>query len=491
MLVDMKNFAHLVSQSLLLAGGLAVGLVASAASPAESEKVAAQLRDQASAGKSIAYNLVSDLTTRFGPRPAGSASEQQSAKWLANEFQKMGFSNVAVEEFPLTSWSRGQESAEIISPSPQKLAAAALGGSPPTPAAGLEGEVVLFRSLDELLAAPEGSLTGKIAMVSRRMVSTQDGSGYGVAVAARSRGPSEAQKRGAIAFLLRSLGTDSARMPHVGASAYIGGRTTVPSFAVSTPDADQLERLVALGQPVKVRVFSSAKLDPNAHSQNVIAEVRGSEAPDEVVLLGAHLDSWDQGTGAIDDAAGVAIIAAAAKLIQDQPRKPRRTIRIVAFGSEEVSQPKPPFGVFGGHAYANKRLGMLEKHIIAGESDFGADRIYGLQLPKGAAESEWAKALYRVLDPAGVLPAAGDPGHGGADVGPTVARGVPAFLLQQDGTRYFDLHHTADDTLDKIDRKQLEQNVAAWVALTWLIADSDVDFRKLAAAAAAAPADAH
>jgi len=259
----------------------------------------------------------------------------------------------------------------------------------------------------------------------------------------------------------------------------------VPAFALSSPDADQIERIAALGQTVRVRLVSTASAVPDAHSQNVIAEVRGRERPQEVVLLGAHLDSWDQGTGAIDDGAGTAIIVAAAKLIRDLPHRPRRTVRVVLFGSEELAQPTPPGSVFGGHSYATNHQAELATHVLAGESDLGSDRIYAFALPPGRAQSEFVQTLLRILTPIGVLASDRPPEDVGADVGPAVAAGVPGFQLSQDATRYFDIHHTPDDTLDKVDRVQLDQNVAAWAALVWLAADSDVDFRPVKTSAAA------
>jgi acetylornithine deacetylase/succinyl-diaminopimelate desuccinylase-like protein len=314
-------------------------------------------------------------------------------------------------------------------------------------------------------------------MVAQRMVRAQDGAGYGAVVPARTDGPKEAAQRGAIAFLLRSVGTDSHRMAHTGTTRYVEGRVPVPAFALSGPDADQIERIAALGQTVRVHLFSGASYLPDAHSQNVIAEVRGRERPQEVVLLGAHLDSWDQGTGAIDDGTGTAIITAAAKLIRDLPHRPQRTVRVVLFGSEEVAQPTAPGGTFGGHSYARNHQAELATHVLVGESDFGTDHIYSFALPAAVAHSEFAKTLLRVLTPIGVLASERPPEEVGADVGASVEAGVPGFQLSQDGMRYFDIHHTADDTLDKVDREQLHQNVAAWAALVWLAADGDVDFR--------------
>jgi carboxypeptidase Q len=456
-----------------------------AASGPAPESAAEQLRDAAMAGHDIAYSWVSELTTRFGPRPAGAVSEQQAAEWAAARLKALGFENVHIESFPITAWVRGGESAQLIAPSTQPLVVAALGESPPTPVAGLEGDVVIFPTLNDLKAAPPGSLNGKIAMVAQRMVRAQDGAGYGAAVPGRTEGPKEAGQRGAIAFLLRSVGTDSHRLAHTGTTRYFDGRVPVPAFALSPPDADQIERIAALGQTVRVRLISGASYRPDAHSQNVIAEVRGRERPQEVVLLGAHLDSWDLGTGAVDDGAGTAIITAAAKLIRDLPQRPRRTVRVVLFGSEEVAQPTPPGGAFGGHSYVTNHRAELPNHVLAGESDFGTDRVYSFALPSAVAQSEFAKTLLRVLTPIGVLASERPPEDVGADVGPSVEAGVPGFQLSQDGMHYFDIHHTADDTLDKVDREQLDQNVAAWAALVWLAADSDVDFRPRVAPAGA------
>ena len=481
---DARRRRHRAIGCLLSLGAAAIGapVFVSAAAPApppreSPEVVATRLRDAALAGHTLAYEWVGELTTRFGPRPAGSTNEHQAAEWAAARFRELGFENVAVQSFPVTAWVRGTESGEITSPSVQPLVIAALGESPPTPLTGLEGEVALFPSFDALKAAPPGSLAGKVAMVTRRMVRTQDGAGYGTAVVARADGPGEAERRGAVAFLVRSVGTDSHRLAHTGATRYVGGRVPVPSFALSNPDADQIERLASLGKPVRVRLFSSASYVQDARSQNVIAEVRGRERPEEIVLLGAHMDSWDQGTGAIDDGTGMAIIVAAAKLIRDVPHRPRRTVRVVLFGSEEVTQPAPPGGAFGGHAYVDGHRSELATHVLAGESDTGADRVYRVGLPEAVLQGDFARTALRVLMPVGVIGAADPPTEAGTDVGPSVEAGVPSFTLSQDASRYFEIHHTPDDTLDKIDRSQLDQNVAAWSALVWLAADSDVDFR--------------
>ncbi len=458
-----------------------------AASPVPPQTVAAQLRDAALAGHDIAYTWTSELTTRFGPRPAGSANEHDAAEWAAGRLKALGFDNVHIESFPITAWVRGEERAELIAPSHQPLVVAALGESPPTPPAGLEGDVVIFPTLAELQAARPGSLLGKIAFVSWRMVRTQNGAGYGPAVAARTDGPAAAAQAGAIAFLLRSVGTDNHRIAHTGTTRYVEGRVPVPCFALSPADAEQLERLAVMGVTPRVRLISGASYVQDAHSQNVIADVKGTLKPEEFVVLGAHLDSWDQGTGATDDGTGTAIVVAAAKLIRDLPHKPLRTVRVVLFGSEEIAQPVKPFGDFGGNSYATNHASELARHVLASESDFGADRIYAVALPAAVNHGDFADEVLRVLGPLGILAEPAPKGEVGADVAPIQAQGVPGFALKQDGSRYFDIHHTSDDTLDKVDRTQLDQNVAAWAALAWLAADSEVQFRGPAAVAPQEP----
>ena len=404
---------------MLAASAVITGAAATATPSAE--EVAAQLRDAAMAGHDVAFSWVSELTSRFGPRPAGSANERQAAEWAAARLKALGFENVHIETFPITAWVRGPEHAELVAPSAQPLVVAALGESPPTPAAGVEGDVVIFPTFEALKAAPAGSLAGKIAMVSYRMVRMQDGAGYGPAFPIRADGPAEAARRGASAYLMRSVGTDNHRIAHTGTTRYVDGRVPLPSFALSNPDADQLERLAALGLAVRVKLFSGAAYVPDAHSQNVVADIRGRDKSPGVVLIGGHLDSWDQGTGAIDDGTGTAIMVAAAKLIRDLPHKPRRTVRVVLFGSEEVAQPVAPFGAFGGHSYADNHKAELPMHVIAGESDFGADRVYRVALPAAVANSDFARAVARVLTPIGVLmarePAEGETGAVGGGGG--------------------------------------------------------------------------
>ena len=476
-----------MSLRLLTVSALALGLVAApaVAQDARTEAQAAVIRD-AALKSNVALDYVTQITTRFGPRPAGSRSEQQAAAWAADYLRAQGFQNVRIEEFPLVGWERGEDSGAIIGAHPQPLVLAALGHSPATPRGGIEADVVRFTTLDDLRAAPDAAVRGKIVYVDLgQMHPMQDGSGYGPQTRVRGAGPGVAAAKGAAAFVMRSVGSDEDRMPHTGTTRYVDGKPTIPAFALSAPDADQVSRLIALSEPVRLRLSSTARTY-QTHSQNVIGDLPGATRPDEIIVLGSHMDSWDQGTGAIDDAAGGAITIAAAKAVAASGQRAARTIRVVLYGSEEVAQPTRETGN-GGGVYARNQGAAVEKHIIAGESDFGADRVYALRLPAGAQGSDFQKAANRVLYPIGVLSSSQVETEGGVDVGPLGPLGVPFFGLAQDGTRYFDLHHTANDTLDKIDPAQLSQNVAAWAGLVWLIADSDVDFRALRQAAAAAP----
>lgn len=459
----------------------AVSLLSLCAGPALAQdaatiRAAEQVRD-AALNDTVAIDYVTQLTTRFGPRPAGSASETAAAEWAADYMRELGFKNVHIQAFPLVGWERGEESASIVGDNPQPLVVAALGHSPATPEGGIEAEVVRFASLEALQAAPDGSLAGKIAYVDAgQMVPMQSGAGYGPLTRIRGAGPAVAAQKGALAFIMRSAGSDQHRMPHTGTTRYVDGVVPLPGFSLSAPDADQLSRLVSYGEPVRIRLSSTAHTYETT-SHNVIGDMPGDERPEEIIVLGSHMDSWDLGTGAIDDGAGGAITIAAAKAIAEQGRT-ARTVRVILYGSEEVSQPTDTGN--GGGAYLRSLSPEdLANHVFAGESDFGADRVYALQLPVGAQTSAFADAANRVLYPIGVLRTNTPETSGGADIGPIVRAGVPVFGLQQDGLRYFDLHHTADDTLDKIDPVQLRQNVAAWAGLVWLVADSDVDFRAM------------
>jgi len=424
------------------------------------------------------YDFLADLTTDIGPRMAGSPAEHAAADWAALRLRQAGFDEVHIEKFPVTYWARGAEEASVTAPRTQPLAVAALGHSVATPAGGIDAEIVLFKSYQALLDAPAGSLKGKIALVSQRMVRAQNGEGYGVAVRARVEGPSEAAKRGALALVIRSVGTDNHRIAHTGLTIYAKDAPKIPAAAISNPDADLIERMAAKG-PVKLHLKLENKATENTDTFTVVGELRGRERPDQVVLLGGHLDSWELGTGAIDDGAGVAIMAGAAKLIADLPQRPKRTIRVVMFGAEEIDK--------AAEAYYTAHRGEAGSIVVAGESDFGAGKIFNAELPAGALDGAYARQLAAALLPLGV-DMLNKPSHeGGADLEFLHEQGgVPIVDFGQDGTHYFDIHHTADDTLDKVDPAELAQNIAVWASFAWLTADGDVDFRALSAGAGTA-----
>jgi hypothetical protein len=415
------------------------------------------------------YKFLEGLTSEIGPRLAGTEAEARAASWAEAKLKAAGMST-HLETFPMTAWERGVETAAIVKPSPQRLVLTALGGSVATPPEGVEAEAVVFRTYAALLAAQPGSLTGKIAVVTERMVRTENGEGYGAANPIRRAGASEAARRGAVAYLHRSLGTDNHRLPHTGALDYSDGVPRIPAAALANPDADQLERLAALG-PVTVHVTLTPTERTDAQSVTVVGEIRGREKPDEVVLIGAHLDSWDLGTGAIDDGAGDAIVGGVGKLIAALPQHPRRTIRVVLFGAEEMD--------YSGAAYAKAHMAEADKIVAAGETDFGARRVYAAQLPAGAIDSPFGHAVGEILPPLNALLGREPARRGGSDIEGLRLAGVPVLSLSQNGWDYFDIHHTADDTFDKVDSAELSQNVAVWAAITYLAAETDVDFRAL------------
>ena len=426
--------------------------------PVAVDRTVAQLRDDALANDAYAWDLAEGLTTEVGQRLAGTEAEARARAWSVAKLRSLGFSNVRVEAFPVSVSTRGAESAEVLSPFPQRLVVNALGGSAFTGPEGITGELIGFDSVDSLRLAPDSAVRGKIVFIDHRMTPTQDGSSYGQFGAPRRQGPTIASNKGAAALVIRSIGTDHDRMPHVGVMSFDGGAKPIPVGALSIPDAEQLERIMKRGQPVTLRLRLQGQRIEGT-SGNVIAELPGSNPALPPVLVACHLDSWDLGTGAIDDAAGCGIVAAAAKRIMDRGR-PLRTIRVVWFGAEEI-------GLFGGLDYL-RRHGQEPHHAIA-ESDFGADHIWQVNSKLGEARREEARALGAALAPLGILTGAFDTA-GGSDIGPMIAAGVPAVGLSQDGTRYFDLHHTANDTLDKIDRAQLRQNVAAWTTMLAILA---------------------
>ena len=410
----------------------------------------------------VALDFVEDLTTEVGQRQGGTEAEARARTWSVARLRSMGFANVRSEEFQMPTWVRGEETAELIAPYPHRLAITALGNSGATPAGGLTGEVVGFADLAAFDAAPDSAVRGKIVYIGHAMQPTQDGSSYGAFGPVRFVGPDRAARRGVAALVIRSIGTDSHRNPHTGNTNFGEGVTPIPAGAISNPDADNLERVLERASgPVRMHLTLTPRNLGQQTSGNVIGEIVGSDPSAPMVIIACHLDSWDLGTGAIDDAAGCGIVAAAAKRVADMGQ-PRRTVRVLFAGAEEV-------GIHGGRAYFERH--GAERHFVAMESDFGADRVWRVDSGLPVTHAALSDRIARALAPLGIGRGSGR-ASGGADVGPLVQAGVPAVDLQQDGTDYFNLHHTPDDTFDKIKPDALAQNVAAWTVTLALLANS-------------------
>ncbi len=451
-----------------MCAGLALAMAGAATSldraslPPDSARVASDLRDRVAAG-SRAADWVRELTDRAGPRLAGSPGDRAAVAVALEMLRGLGFSNVRAEKVVVPVWARAAESGEVTAPVSQKLALAALGGSIATPPGGLEAEVLLVRSFEELDARKD-SVRGRIVFYDVPTERTRDGSGYGKSVVYRSEGASRAAALGAAAVLIRSIGTDDNRLPHTGDLDYEDRAPKVPAAALSIPDADLLAHLVSRGGPVRVRFSLDCGRRPDAESANVIGEIPGRERPDEVVVLGAHLDSWDLGRGAIDDGAGCGIVVEAARQIAAMRERPRRTLRVVLYANEEN-------GMAGAKAYAVAHAAELGKHAAALEADSGTGRPYGISWNAGAtAQPLFAQitSLLATLD-AGELQ---EGGEGGVDISTLLLAGVPVVGLLQDHSTYFDFHHTANDTFDKIVPKDLDRATAAAAVTAWCLADA-------------------
>ncbi|MBW8783950.1 MAG: M28 family peptidase [Novosphingobium sp.] len=412
----------------------------------------------------VAYDIVAGLTTEVGPRLDGSEAEARARAWAVARLQALGFANVHVEPFTIRGFVRGTDEARLTAPVPQRLVITALGYSAPTPARGIEGEVAYFPTLDALKSAPDGALAGKIVFIDHAMRANQDGSGYGLNVTVRRQGPTIASRKGAIGVVIRSIGTDNHRLAHAGVTDWGKDARPIPAGAVSNPDADLIARNAALGRPMRIALTLTSHPQPNLPSGNVIGEIPGRDPSLPAVLAACHLDSWDLGTGAIDNAAGCGIITAAALQVR-AAGQPLRTIRVLWAGSEELGGAAG----LGGEEYA--KVHAREPHAVAMESDFGADRVWRVQFDITAAGKPLADRIAAALSPMGIVRGAGK-ASGGEDITPVAQKQkIAVIALSQDGTRYFDIHHTADDTLDKIDPAQLQQNVDVWATVLGIVAN--------------------
>lgn len=450
--------------------------------PAAALKTAGQLRERALADN-VAWDFTEGLTTEVGERLAGGENDAKARAWVTEKFKALGFDKVWSEPVTFPKWVRRGGHAELTAPYPHPLAVLALGNSPSTPAGGITAEIVAFESLDAMKAASDDSVRGKIVYVGPRMHARKDGADYGkVGSPVRTKGPSLAAQKGAAAFVLRSAGTDSNRLAHTGVTNFDPGVTPIPAAAVSSPDADLIENVLKRGKGATMHLSLDCGIEGEYTGANVIAELRGRSKPDEYFIMGGHLDSWDPGTGAIDDGVGIAIGAAAAHLIAQLPQRPQRSLRVVAFANEEA-------GLYGGKAYAAAHAKDIAKAVLGSESDGGADRVWKVTASVKPSARDAIAQIAEALKPLGVEYDATAPGHAGSDLSAVHEVGMAGLSLHQDSTRYFDWHHTANDTLDKIDPEQLRQNVAVYAVASYLAAEANGDFGSKPGAFAADTSD--
>lgn len=410
-----------------------------------------------------AHALASSLANEVGPRLAGSPGDVAATKWAEKTMRSLGLVNVHLEPVVVPVWRRGEDRARIVSG--DALAVNALGWSGSTPPEGVEADVVRFATLDALDKADADAVRGKIVFVDARMDRSPDGSGYGRAVEARYRAQTLGAAKGAVVALIRSVGTDEA-YPHTG-STNRGKAPGIPIGALSNASADKLAQKLAAGS-ARVHVVMTSERLPDATSANVVGEIAGSQKPEEVVLLGAHLDSWDTGRGALDDGAGCGIVLEAMRLLAKE--RPQRTVRVVLFAAEENS-------LAGGAQYAKAHESELEKIVLTIEADSGTHRAVSIGFAGDAAHADTLRGLAAPL--ASLAPFTDRRGHSGADVGPLLARGVPSVDVSQDVSRYFDLHHTPGDTADKLDAEALAQVTAIVAQIALGAADAKATFGRV------------
>jgi len=411
---------------------------------------------------SHAWGRLGELCDRVGPRLNGSEGQARAVAWALAEMRADGLAAVRAEPVLVPHWVRGGESAECLAPTRFPLPVLGLGGTVGTPPGGIEAEVLAVRDFDELTARA-GEARGRIVLFDPPW------EGYGRTVQYRGRGADAAAKLGAVACLIRSVTGVSLTTLHTGIMHYAdradsawAGVPRIPAAALTVEDAGRLHRLARAGQTVRVRLQLGAQTLPDVESANVVGEVRGRERPEEIVVIGAHLDSWDVGTGAHDDGAGCVVVMEAARLLAQLEVAPRRTVRVVLFADEENSQT-------GGKAYAAAHAGELARHVAALESDSGGFAPLGFSVQGDSAAVARVRALARPLTAVGAAEIT--PGGSGVDVSFIVKQGVPGLGHRVDGARYFDYHHSPADTFDKVDAHDLARNVAAVAALAWQLAE--------------------
>jgi carboxypeptidase Q len=407
-----------------------------------------------------AYQLVESLTTEVGSRLSGSSGDKAGVAWAVREMQRLGLANVRTSDAFVPNWVRGEAEFSVLAPWPQSMPTLALGGSVGTSESGLEAEAVMVKDLAALAALPAGAVKDRIVFFNNRMARTRDGSGYSAAVSARSNGPSAAAALGAVGVVIRSIGTSNLRFPHTGGTRYSLNAPRIPALAIANPDADSLERQFASGKPVRLRLKSTSRDLPQVRSANVIGEIPGGDLASEIVILAAHLDSWDTGVGAIDNASGCGILLGVVKLIRELDLKPRRTIRLVLFANEEYAQS-------GSIAYLAAHEAELPRHVLGFEADFGAGPVWRLSTRVNPAQLPVVEQIRRALRPL-KLEVGSNEARGGADLDGLAKQGMALISPDLDGTNYFDVHHTDNDTLAQVDPKAIRQSVAAFAVGIWL-----------------------
>jgi len=427
----------------------------------------ATLRDTALVDD-YAFRQVAHLTENIGPRPSGSAQAQKAAEYVADEMRKLGL-EVRLEEVRVPHWVRGAEAAELVEFSgqtpktSQKIVVTALGGSTATSADGLTADVVVVRNFEELTSPGRNKVAGKIVLFNVPFDTRKSAAGfaldaYGEAVIYRGAGAKTAAELGAIASLVRSVGGAEYRLPHTGWSSPAG----IPAGAVTAEDADLISHLAAQGK-VRMHLTLTPQSLPDTTGFNVVADLRGSEHPEQVIVVSAHLDSWDLGTGAIDDGAGVAVAMETAQLIQQLHLHPKRTVRVIAWMDEES-------GGRGREAYTTAHSAEFSNHVAAIESDLGAAHPLGFQVKMSTQAMEFLRPVQKILESFGANLIKPVPFSPGSDISSMSQAGVPALGVMQDGRTYFDYHHTAADTLDKIVPAELRENAAALAVMGYALA---------------------
>jgi carboxypeptidase Q len=404
----------------------------------------------------FAWDRLAELTDTYGQRLSGSENLNRAIAWAVETMKKDGFDNVHTERVMIPKWVRGNESLEMIEPPHHVLPMLGLGGSIATPPAGIEADVMVVSSGEELTKR-SAEAKGKIVLFNVPYTN------YGETVAYRSGGASMAARHGAVAMLVRAVGPIGHRTPHTGNMVYADGVERIPAAAIPVEDAQRIQRLVNRNVRVRLRLRMEAKFEPDVESFNVVGELRGAERPQEIVLVGCHFDSWDPGTGASDDAVGCIVTWEAARLMKKLGIKPRRTVRVVLFTNEEN-------GLRGGNAYRDAHAEEAANHVFALESDSGVFAPARLGFTGSEGARKLIAEIATLLAPIGMQDVV--PGGGGADIGPIATLGkVPTMAYAGDSTRYFTIHHTNADTVDRIDPQEVSKAAASIAAMVYVIAD--------------------